>query len=744
MSLSALRRVGGAESVVDGNVLGGRTVAAELQAVETVSRGVARMPRSMEVSLRVLGNLAVGAPRAVLAVAVAFTVVAAGFGLATPGLLGRGSNDFVAVGSESLRAEHVVEAASGISAAPQVLVLVRNPTSERIARVVAAIRSEPTFPVVAAPIRSRNGYEVLIAAYARAGLSQRVWREAAGRVNRRLAPIGNVAMGGTALATLQVNHQVQHDLAFSEKLAFPLLFLLALWVFRSLVAALLPILCGALTILGGLLVLRLVDLATPVSTYALNIVTGIGLGLAIDYSLLLVSRFREELVRLGPGPDAVRRTIATAGRTVAFSSVTVAAAIATLAIFPLGYLRSMGIAGGLVAPLAGLISLTVLPALFVLLGERVNALSPRRWRQSLDRAARGGRGGWYRFARALMRRPVPVAIGASSLLVMLALPFLSIRFTGVDASVLPPRLSSRVVDTALRRDFPSTTVAPVYAVLHGTKAEARDYAAAVRAPVVLEPRPLAPRTWEVVASSGKPFLDTTSQHLVRQMRVLPGNALVGGSTAQFLDQKQVLRTRLPLAALLLAAVTFALLWAATRSVVLPVKALLMNLLTLSATFGILVAVFQDGRLEGLLDYRGQGALELTQPVVLFAIAFGLTTDYGVFLLTRIKEAWDTGAPNREAVAVGLERTGRIITAAALLFCVAVGAFATSQIIVVKEVGIGIAIAVLIDASIVRALLVPSLMAILGRWNWWPSSQPQPAGHERHRRRAASRDPSRSL
>ena len=168
-----------------------------------------------------------------------------------------------------------------------------------------------------------------------------------------------------------------------------------------------------------------------------------------------------------------------------------------------------------------------------------------------------------------------------------------------------------------------------------------------------------------------------------------------------------------------------LLWAATRSLVLPLKALLMNVLTLSATFGILVFVFQDGRLEGLLDYRGQGALELTQPVVLFAVAFGLATDYGVFLLTRIKEAWDAGLPNREAVALGLERTGRIITAAALLFCIAVGAFATSQIIIVKEVGIGIAIAVLIDASIVRALLVPSLMAILGRWNWWPSSRPTP-------------------
>jgi len=670
--------------------------------------------------LHLLGELAVRAPRRVLAAAAAFAVVAAAFGLATPHLLGRGSNDFVAHGSESLRAERAVEAASGISAAPQVLVLVRRPTAQRLARVAAAIRSEPVFPLVATPLRSKNGKEALVAAYAEAGVSQRLWRNAAERVDRRLASIGDVAMGGTALATDQVNHQVQHDLTFAEEIAFPLLFLLAFWVFRSVVAALLPLVCGALTILGGLLILRLANLAMPVSTYALNIVTGIGLGLGIDYSLLLVSRYREELARLGPGPDTVRRTIATAGRTVAFSSVTVAAAIATLATFPLGFLRSMGIAGGLVAPLAGLISLTVLPALFVLLGERVNALSPRRWRRAAERAARGERGGWYRLAQALMRRPVPVAVAATTLLIVLALPFLSIRFTGVDASVLPPKLSSRIVDTALRHDFPATAASPVYAVVRGTGADARAYAAAVRAPLVLAPRRLGSQVWEVTASSGKPFLDAASQRLVRQMRTLPGNALVGGSTAQFLDQKHALGAELPIAVGLLAVVTFALLWAATRSLVLPLKALLMNVLTLSAAFGILVFVFQDGRLQGLLDYRSQGALELTAPVVLFAVAFGLATDYGVFLLTRIKEAWDTGIPNREAVAIGLERTGRIITAAALLFCIAVGAFATSQIIIVKEMGIGIALAVLIDASIVRALLVPSLMAILGRWNWWPS------------------------
>jgi len=673
--------------------------------------------------LRVLGELAVRAPRWVLAAAFAFAVVAASFGLATPHLLGRGSNDFVAHGSESLRAERAVEVASGISAAPQVLVLVRHPTAQRLGRVVSAIRSEPVFPVVASPLRSKNGEEALVAAYANAGVSQHLWRDAAERVDRRLAAIGGVAMGGTALATVQVNSQVQHDLKFAEEIAFPLLFLLAFWVFRSLVAALLPLFCGALTILGGLLVLRLVDLATPVSTYALNIVTGIGLGLGIDYSLLLVSRYREELARLGPGADAVRRTIATAGRTVAFSSVTVAAAIATLVLFPLGFLRSMGIAGGLVAPLAGLISLTVLPALFVLLGERVNALSPSRWRRAAERAARGERGGWYRLAHALMRRPVPVAIGATALLVVLALPFLSIHFTGVDASVLPPKLSSRIVDTAIRRDFPTAAVSPVYAVLRGSEADARAYASGIRAPLVLAPLRLGPRVWEVTASSGRPFLDAASQRLVRQMRALPGNALVGGSTAQFLDQKHVLGKDLPLAAFLLASVTFVLLWGATRSLVLPLKALAMNVLTLSAIFGILVFVFQEGRLERLLAYRSQGALELTAPVVLFAVAFGLATDYGVFLLTRIKEAWDAGLPNREAVAVGLERTGRIITAAALLFCIAVGAFATSQIIIVKEIGIGIALAVLIDATVVRALLVPSLMAILGRWNWWPASRP---------------------
>jgi uncharacterized membrane protein YdfJ with MMPL/SSD domain len=682
--------------------------------------------------VKALADLAIRRPKAVLAGALVLAALAAGFGLQTPGLLGRASNDFVAKGSESLRAEAAVERAAGLSASPQLLVLVRSPTAARLALVSGIVRSEPVFPRLATPLRSRDGREALVAAYARAGMSQRAWRSAAERVQERLRAVPGTAVGGTALATVQVNDQIQHDLTRAEEIAFPILFLLALWVFRSVVAALLPILCGALTILGALLLLRVLDLAMPVSTYALNIVTGAGLGLGIDYSLLLVSRYREELARLGPGPDAVRATLATAGRTVAFSSATVGAAIATVAVFPLGFLQSMGIAGGLVGPLAGLIALTVLPALFVLLGPRVDAGSLPRRRPA------AGRGGWYRLAQALMRRPWPVALAATALLVAVGLPFASIRFTGVDASILPPGASSRVVDTALRRDFPVSFVSPAYAVVHGAAADALAYAGAAGklpdAALVLPPRDLGDGTWEVQVSSGVPFLEGRSQRLVRALRALPGEVPVGGSTAQYLDQKHTLGSRLPLAILLLCGVTFLLLYAATRSLVLPVKTLAMNALTLAATFGLLVFVFQDGRLEGLLDYRSQGALQLTMPVLLFAIAFGLATDYGVFLLTRIREARDSGLPNREAVAVGLERTGRIVTAAALLFCIAVGAFATSQVVIVKEVGIGIALAVLIDASVVRALLVPSLMAILGRWNWWPSRPARAAG--------AVRDPGR--
>ena len=649
-----------------------------------------------------------------------FAIVCAALGHETPRLLGRASNDFVAQGSESLRAEALVEHASGLSASPQLLVLVHDPTATRLAQVGHIVDAEPLFPKRAPALYSSDRRAALVAAYARAGISEARWRSAAERVAAQLAAVPGTAAGGSALGTAQVNHQVQHDLTHAEELAFPILFVLTLIVFGSAVAAVLPLVCGGLTILGALLLLRLLDYATPISTYALNIVTGAGLGLAIDYSLLLVSRYREELARRGPGADAVRVTVATAGRTVAFSSVTVGLAIATLAVFPLGFLRSMGIAGALVGPLAGLVSLTVLPPLFFLLGPRINALPVRR-----SASTPKERGAWYRLAHELMRHPVPAAAAAATVLIILGIPFTSIRFTGIDASVLPEGVSSREVDDALRSEFRSAGVSPAYAVVRGSAQHAAAYTRAVRAlpgaRVVLPPRNLGHGTWEIAAASGEPFLAPESLRMVRGMRALPAAAPVGGATAQFLDQKRAIVDGLPLAIGLLCATTFVLLYLATRSLILPLKTLLMNALSLSATLGILVAIFQAGRFEGLLDYRGQGALQLTVPVLIFAISFGLATDYGIFLLTRIREAWLSGLSNDEAVAVGLERTGRIITAAALLFCIAIGAFATSNVILIKEVGVGIALAVAIDATIVRAILVPSLMGILGRWNWWPSS-----------------------
>jgi RND superfamily putative drug exporter len=371
------------------------------------------------------------------------------------------------------------------------------------------------------------------------------------------------------------------------------------------------------------------------------------------------------------------------------------------------------------------VSLTLLPALLAVLGPRVNSLSLKRWQVAIARDAEHVRGGpWYRFSQSIMRRPGPVAAAAAALLIALGLPFLRIDFTGVDARVLPTDRTARVVQDALDTEFPPGRSAPTYVIARSDDpAAVRDYAQRLRGlrgvDAVAEPEP-ADGIWRIDVVTRAHALAEPAKQLVRDIRATdaPFPIQVGGASAAFMDQQSSLGDSLPLALVLLCTTTLVILFVMTGSVVLPVKALLMNLLTLSAAFGLLVLIFQDGRLEGLLGYTSQGALESTQPILLFCVAFGLSTDYGVFLLTRIKEARDAGAGDREAVATGLERTGRIVTFAALLFCIAIGAFATSQVVFVKELGVGTALAVLIDAFIVRALLVPSLMALLGRWNWW--------------------------
>jgi uncharacterized membrane protein YdfJ with MMPL/SSD domain len=548
-------------------------------------------------------------------------------------------------------------------------------------------------------------------------------QDAATRIVDELEGEPGITVGGAAVAAEQTNTQVEEDLRTAEMYAFPLLFLLSLVFFRSLVAALLPLVVGVLAIVSTFLMLTVASELTSVSIFALNLVTGLGLGLAIDYSLFMVSRYREEIARTGPGLEAMRRTMATAGRSVFFSALTVAGALAALIVFPQRFLYSMGIGGALVALIAAAIALIVLPAILAALGTRVNALSPRFLQRRAERDARQtGAGFWYRLSRTVMRFPGRIAAASAALLIALGIPFLGIEFTSVDARVLPESASARQVDEALRNDFPPFRTTPIELAVAGDPGDAQQAAreagriegvTAVNPPVQLDGDV---SVVEVVSSHGA--LTDQSQDLVERVRAIPGDVLVTGDTAAFVDLQSSLVDHLPLVLAIIAAVTIVVLFLMTGSVVLPIKQLVMNLLGLSAVFGILVLVFQEGRFEGLLDYTSQGGLEATQPLLLFAVAFGLSTDYGVFLLSRIKEARDSGASDSEAVAIGLERTGRIVTAAALLFAIAIGAFVTSQMIFIKELGFGTAIAVLIDATIIRALLVPSLMEMLGRWNWW--------------------------
>jgi uncharacterized membrane protein YdfJ with MMPL/SSD domain len=542
-----------------------------------------------------------------------------------------------------------------------------------------------------------------------------------------------VLVGGNAVAQAQINEKVESDLQRAELIAFPILFLLSLLFFRSLVAAALPLLVGGLAIVSTMLLLTVASELGSISIFALNLVTGLGLGLAIDYSLFVVSRYREEIARTGPGMQALRRTMATAGKTVLFSSITVAGALAALAVFPQRFLYSMGIGGALVALAAAAISLIVLPAVLALLGERVNSLSPSFLQRRAEADSRPATEGfWYRLSRTVMRVPGRIALASAALLIALGIPFLSINFTSVDAQVLPTDTSARQVDDVLRAEFPPFRDSPIVLAVSGREEAGETARAAGELPgaaAVADPAPLKGDEFAVEVVSSSPPLSDSSQALVDDLRALPGDAQVTGFTANYVDLQDSLVEHLPLVLAIVAGVTLIVLFLMTGSVILPLKQLVMNLLGLSAVFGILVLIFQDGRLESLLGYTSDGGLESTQPLLLFAVAFGLSTDYGVFLLSRIKEARDAGASDSESVAIGLERTGRIVTAAALLFCIAIGAFVTSQILFIKQVGVGTALAVLIDATIIRALLVPSLMEMLGRWNWW-APRPLRRIHER--------------
>jgi uncharacterized membrane protein YdfJ with MMPL/SSD domain len=675
--------------------------------------------------------------RRVVFAAIVAAAIAGAFGLgAAKHMSPYGADD---PATQSVQATHRFEHAAGRQIDAGVVALVQpgevrsSAATARVGQVAAQLRAQPDVARVVSyydahdpATVSRDGRSTYVLAYFKP-LSDKALEDVAKQIEKRFSGQRDVKLGGEAIANAQVNSQVGNDLARAELLAFPFIFLLSLLFFRSLVAALLPPLLGGLTIVATFFLLRVVASFTDISVLALNLVTGLSLGLAIDYTLFMVSRYREEAAAEGFGIAALQRTLQTSGRTIIFSSLTIAGAIASLTLFPQRFLYSMGIGGALVALLAASLAVVVLPALLTVLGPRVNALAPRWLARAAERETRPDeRGSWYRLSRFVMRRPAPIAVASAALLIALGIPFVSVKFIDSDAGVLPASASSRQVSDILNRQFPPNRTAPLEVVVGAPAGSppVRALAARIRTlPDVSAVAPAQPAdagTSLLTVAPVKGPLTTTTRQLVNNVRAIDEPFYVGvaGQTASFVDLEHSLGSHLPAVLGVVVGATLIVLFLLTGSVVLPLKAVLMNALNLSAVFGVLVLIFQHGNLEGLLGYHSTGALDATQPILLFAVAFGLSTDYGVFLLSRIKEARDTGAPNSEAVAIGLERTGRIVTAAALLFAVAIGAFATSKIVFIKELGIGNALAVLIDASIVRALLVPSLMGLLGSANWW--------------------------
>ncbi len=589
------------------------------------------------------------------------------------------------------------------------------------------------------------------------------------------SPTLQVSVGGNVPVNLAVGQQISTDLARAELITFPILAVLLLIVFGGLIAAGLPLLIGGVTILGAFAVLRLLTLVTDVSVYALNVVTMLGLGLAIDYALLIVTRFREELAHNeGNVLGALQRTLATAGRTVIFSSMTIGASLLSLLLFPLTFLRGIGLGALAAVMVVMLTSLTLLPALLALLGRRVNALSLSqlfaRHRRLRAEGATEQRGVWYRLSECVMRWPLPVALSVLAVLLLLGSPFLHITFATPDEKVLPVGQPQRVVSERLRQDFaqqgsaqlnivvttPGSVLAPHNLASLDTyvrRIEAIPGVKNVASVVSLNANMTLAQYQQLYANpqQNPQLMQTVSAlvngnltkiivylqpadhspaaiSIVKQIRArsAPGGlvALVDGITPEQIDLLASLGATLPLALLVILLAVFVLLFWMTGSLMMPLKATLLNVLSLSATFGGLVWIFQDGHLQGLLHFQSVGSIDATQPVLIFAIAFGLSMDYEVFLLSRIKERYDLTGDNRLAISSGLQRTGWLITSEALLLAIVLGAFGTARIIFIQEIGIGLASAIIMDATLIRMLLVPATMRMLGDLNWWAPRFPR--------------------
>jgi len=657
--------------------------------------------------------------------------------------------------SESERATVLLRDSLGYNPNPAIVLVVRAPgggaldttdpaVRREVARISSGMAQVKDVGRVVNPLRDRRAGATLIArdgeSLAIAGyLSTVDVQDAGGYAAEAVTPVIessslDVAMGGYAPGFNETNDQTRKDLTTAELIAFPILALLLLFVFRGVVAAAIPLLLGVISIVGTLLVLRVMASFADTSLFALNIATGLSLGLAVDYALLLVSRYREEIGRGGATREAHRRTVRTAGRTAVFSGLTVAAAMAALIVMPQRFLYSMAVAGASVALLSALMAILVVPSLLALLGTRIDALSVRRGPAVSDASD-----GWYRLARGVMRRPVTVALASSALLLAASAPLLWTTLTGPSAEAVPPGQPSYDAYRYLESHYPRDVTEAVTVAVDGSAGPGQLGALQRRVEAVegvVRGTPFSPAPGQVAYANfalDGPALGGDSQDAVHEIRSLTGPAgtevLVSGNTAGFIDQKESLVENAPLVVAIVCLTTLILLFLLTGSILLPLKTLLMNTLTLGATLGILVLGFQEGWLKTPLDYTGPAAVEVTSLVFLFAVLFGLATDYAVLVMARIKERYGLGDDNEEAVAVGIGKTGRVITAAALAIAIVFLAFGVSSVFFVKQIAIGMAVGVMIDATIVRALLVPSLMRLLGEWNWWA---PSPLRRLQHR------------
>jgi RND superfamily putative drug exporter len=726
--------------------------------------------------LQGIARLAIAAPRRIIGVAVLIFIAAAVFGIPVADSLSPGG--FQDPNSESARAIKVLSDKFGQSG-QQMLILVTAPAganSEQARRVgtdlVDRLQHSPLVynnvssawtapPQAAADLVSKDGKSGLIVINLKGGenFAQKNAQTLSDQFVHDRDGV-TVRAGGPAMQYAQMNKQNQDDLLLMEMIALPASFLVLIWVFGGLLAAALPMALGALAVVGSMSVLRLITFTTEVSIFALNLSTALGLALAIDYTLLIVSRYRDELAEGSDRNEALIRTMATSGRTVLFSAVTVALSMSATVAFPMYFLKSFAYAGVATVAFVATASIVITPAAIVLLGSRLDALNVRRLLRRPDPAHKPVEElFWYRSSKFVMRRWAPIGLTVIAVLVLLGLPFFSVKWGFPDDRVLPRSASSHQVGDELRNGFAhdSATAVPVVVPdAHGlSPADLDKYAAdlsrvpdvsAVSAPggtfvggnrvgPQAAATGLADGSALLTVSSTAPLFSPANDTQLTRLHEVTGPAgrpvEMGGVAQVNRDSVNAVTDRLPLVLGLMAAITFVLLFLLTGSVVLPVKALMCNVLSLTAAFGALVWIFQDGHL-GALGTTPSGTLVANMPVLLFCIAFGLSMDYEVFLISRIREYWlasgaarpakpsakQAHAANDESVAHGVARTGRVITAAALVMSMSFAALIAAHVSFMRMFGLGLTLAVIADATLVRMVVVPAFMHVMGRWNWW--------------------------